>query len=271
MTEPVANQSRAAAAETSPSQLRMNVVIPMAGAGSRFVQAGYERPKPLIDVAGKPMYRWAVDSLPLQQAERLVFILRRDQYTDELIADIEQHYRDWQPRISLLEHLSGGQAETVYLARSQYDLQLPILIHNADTAFALPQGMTVGDAFGALVVFDDDAPRWSFARTDASGQVVEVREKVVISRHASTGTYYFADTGWLMQTIEQAITHNQREQGEFYIAPLYNLALEQGKSVVLQPCSQFTCMGTPLDLAAALPQIPALQQAQAAVAAKMAP
>lgn len=242
----------------------MNIVIPMAGAGSRFTQAGYTLPKPLIEVAGQPMYRWAVDSLPIQPNDRVVFILREDEFLPQLQADIESHYEAYQPIIHVLKTLSRGQAETVWLARTHYALDQPILIHNADTAFALTRDAIAlpDETFGMLVVFDDDAPRWSFARTDASGLVVEVREKQVISRHASTGTYYFAQTDWLLDAIEDDLAHDRREQGEFYLAPLYNRAIANGKRVVIAPCEQFTCMGTPTDLAQALPHMGELAQAQ---------
>ena len=66
----------------------MNIVIPMAGAGSRFSNAGFKTPKPLIDVQGKPMYQWATNSLPLEYASRLIFIVREDAFTEQIIADI---------------------------------------------------------------------------------------------------------------------------------------------------------------------------------------
>ena len=77
----------------------MNIVIPMAGAGSRFVKAGFNVPKPLIHVYDKPMYYWAVHSLPLQLASRLIFIIRQDEFTPQLITDIHQLQTLWQLRI----------------------------------------------------------------------------------------------------------------------------------------------------------------------------
>lgn len=242
----------------------MNIIIPMAGAGSRFSKAGFTLPKPLIDVYGQPMYHWAVNSLPLQHAQRLVFVLRQDQFTDQLIEDIKQTYAAYDPKIKVLDHLTRGQAETVYLAKDLLELNQPTLIHNADTAFESMQ-MPSEQAFGGLVVFEpalNDA-RWSFARLDShSNKVVEVREKKVISRHASTGTYYFADTAWLMYTIHQHLAEGITEQDEYYIAPLYNCAIAQSQWIELLPCTRFTCLGTPEELEAALPHIPQLQHSQ---------
>lgn len=237
----------------------MNIVIPMAGAGSRFSKAGFKLPKPLINVHGKPMYQWATNSLPLNLTTNLVFIIRQDEFTDDLINDIQQTYAHYQPKIKVLDFLTRGQAETVYLAKDLLDLNQPTLIHNADTAFE-SMDIPKTDAFGGIVVFEpapNDA-RYSFAKTEQanSDKIVEVREKKIISRHASTGTYYFADTPWLMYAIRNSIDNNLTEQGEFYIAPLYNDAIEAGQYIQLLQCKNFTCLGTPEELEAALPHIP---------------
>lgn len=246
----------------------MNIVIPMAGAGSRFSRVGFSVPKPLIEVHGKPMYQWATNSLPLKKDCNLVFIIRQDDFTEQLVADIETNYAEYQPKIKILAKLTRGQAETVYLAQDLLDLTQPTLIHNADTAF---ERMQLPDAhsFGGLVVFEpapNDA-RWSFAKTldQHSDQVVEVREKVIISRHASTGTYYFADTRWLIKTIQDTLQHNLTEQGEFYLAPLYNVAIEAGYYIQTLECENFTCLGTPEELSAALPTLTTRLQYQHAI------
>lgn len=243
----------------------MNIVIPMAGAGSRFSKAGFKIPKPLIDVQGKPMYQWATNSLPLEYASRLIFILREDAFTDQIIEDIHQTYGMFEPRIKILENLTRGQAETVYLARDMMDLNQPTLIHNADTAFQSME-MPDEDVFGGLVVFEsalNDA-RWSFARThdDQPDRVVEVREKQIISRLASTGTYYFSDTAWMLYSIKHSLMNDITEQGEFYIAPLYNRAIENGHYIQCLNCEHFTCLGTPEELESALPRMPLLMNSQ---------
>lgn len=246
----------------------MNIVIPMAGAGSRFSQVGFKTPKPLIEVHGKPMYQWATNSLPLEQCTNLIFIIRQDEFTEQLITDINRTYAAYQPKIKILDHLTRGQAETVYLARDLMNLTQATLIHNADTAFESMQ-LPDQNSFGGLVVFEpalNDA-RWSFAKAahQNSDQVVEVREKKIISRHASTGTYYFADTAWLMYVIRDSMDQGLTEQGEFYIAPLYNRAIGEGQAVQILHCNNFTCLGTPEELEAALPSIPARLSSQQSV------
>ena len=237
----------------------MNIIIPMAGAGSRFSQAGFKLPKPLIEVHGKPMYQWAANSLPLDQAGKLVFIIRQDEFTDQLTDDIAYTYAGYDPDIIVIKNLTRGQAETVFLAANALDLNTSTLIHNADTAF---ESMTMPDAnsFGGLVTFEsapDDA-RWSFARVDEvdTDKVVEVREKQIISRYASTGTYYFNNTEWMLSAIEHQLAEGLTEQGEFYIAPLYNQAIADGHYIELLHCHNFTGLGTPEELKAAWHDIP---------------
>ena len=237
----------------------MNIIIPMAGAGSRFSQAGFKLPKPLIEVHGKPMYQWAANSLPLDQAGRLVFIIRKDEFTQQLSDDIAYTYAGYDPDIVVLNSLTRGQAETVYLAADVLDTREATLIHNADTAF---ESMTMPNnhSFGGLVTFEcapNDA-RWSFARVDDldTDKIVEVREKQIISSHASTGTYYFSDTEWLLTAIHQQLEQGMTEQGEFYIAPLYNRAIHDGHYIELLHCQNFTGLGTPEELKLAWPTIP---------------
>src|ERR1041385_531195 len=106
---------------------KLNIVMPMAGLGSRFRQAGFEKPKPLIDVRGRPMYAWATESLPLDRCTRLIFILLQSQpeYPD-LKRDIEQRYARHQPVVLSVPELTAGQAITVLRAREFIDSDEPL-------------------------------------------------------------------------------------------------------------------------------------------------
>lgn len=231
---------------------KINIVVTMAGAGSRFAKAGYRLPKPLIPAFGEPMYRHAVRSLPLHLAGRLIFIIRQDDHAFEaLSADIHANFGTYHPRIIALNELTRGQAETFLAAEPELSYHFSTLVHNADSAF-------VGGNFdaiyrevdGALMVFDSDEGRWSYAGVDAAGRVTEVREKVVISRHASTGTYFFRSTTQLCELIRRAMAANETEKGEFYIGPLYNKMIAAGQVIAPVPVARFISFGTPEDLAA---------------------
>lgn len=238
----------------------MTIIIPMAGAGSRFAQAGYTVPKPLIKVLGKPMYAWAVEGLPLVDCHKLIFVIRRDQPEyHQLAADIQARYRQFHPLIHALDQLTRGQAETVLAVREHLEDEAPLLIHNADTAVLAPDGWCrqTADrgADGALLVFDSAEDRWSYSRTGEDGWVAEVREKQVISRQASTGTYLFQSSREFLQTAAARLQAQSLEQGEFYVGPLYNDLILRGKRFLNVPVRDMWCLGTPADLELSVPRL----------------
>jgi NDP-sugar pyrophosphorylase family protein len=231
----------------------MNVVVPMAGLGSRFAKAGFTAPKPLIPVGGRPMYSWAVDSLPLASASRLIFILLRSQPEyPALKQDIERRYAALRPEVLDVPELTAGQAVTVLRAKERINEETPLLIHNADTGFEIaadwPARALNGGADGALLVFRSDEARWSYSKEDAAGRVVEVREKQVISPWASTGTYWFRRGTDFVRLAEARLASRERESGEFYVGPLYNHLIAEGKLVRNFPIDRLLCFGTPEDL-----------------------
>lgn len=230
----------------------MNIVVTMAGAGSRFKAAGYEVPKPLIPVFGEPMYRHSVRCLPLQLAKRLIFVIRKDEYVDELRKDIANNFAKYNPRIVEIDHLTRGQAESFLYSEPELAFNIPTLIHNADSAFISHPEIKFQDIChdvdGALFVFDSDDARYSYASLEDNGRVNEVREKKVISRHASTGTYYFRSTVQLVNLIQDAVKNNDVENGEYYLGPLYNRMIAARQLISVVPVSRFICYGTPQEL-----------------------
>ena len=112
----------------------MNIVMPMAGRGSRFAEVGVSTPKPLIPVRGKPMYAWATESLPLELATRVIFIcLREHLSTLALERDIMSRYAAYQPTIIPLDEVTAGQACTVLKCRELINNDQSLVIFNADT------------------------------------------------------------------------------------------------------------------------------------------
>ncbi|MCU1267786.1 MAG: hypothetical protein JWM21_4104 [Acidobacteria bacterium] len=232
----------------------MNIVIPMAGRGSRFVQAGIEVPKPLIDVRGKPMYSWAVDSLPLSLARRVIFIcLDEHLQARDLEADILKRYGVLNPVILSLNIVTEGQACTVLNARDLIDNDEPLLIYNADTYFrsGLAQVLTeTNDHVDGLIgVFQAPGDKWSFARLDEAGRVLETAEKQRISEWATTGLYFFSQGKDFVRHADEMIAANARVNGEFYVAPLYNRMIAAGAVVRADKASEVWVLGTPEDLA----------------------
>ena len=229
----------------------MNFVIPMAGAGRRFAEAGYTLPKPLLPAHGRTLLEWSVDSLPLQLATRLVFVGLEEHRTAHGLGDfISERYAKYRPAFLWLPATTRGQSETVLVAADLLDHTVPLVIFNIDTAFEAPgldEVLTNPEIDGVLGSFDSGEPRFSFARLDEAGRVTEVREKVAISRHALTGLYHFRSTPDFMRIAGEAISAGRTEAGEYYVAPLYNQLLREGKRLAVHPCRGHWILGTPAE------------------------
>ncbi len=238
--------------QSTEASFRLNIVITMAGAGSRFVKAGFKLPKPLIPLFDEiPMYRYSTNSLPLHLANRLIFVIQKGEYAGQLKEDIERNYSGFDTRIVEVEGLTRGQAETLLLAQKDLNHALPTLVHNADSAIDVNETHLLAafkKADGVLVTFEATSDRYSFAHVNEHGMVDLIREKQAISTHASTGTYYFKSTVQMLGLITKALEDNALENGEFYIAPLYNRMIEAGQCVKICSVNNYYCYGTPEEL-----------------------
>jgi len=232
----------------------MNIIVPMAGRGSRFADVGFSIPKPLIPVRGRPMYTWAIDSLPTRLAKRLIFVCLAEHLSQRALArDIDERYRSFNPVVLALSEVTQGQACTVLTARDLVDTSEPLVIFNADTYvrsdFEQRLRTLEADVAGILGVFRAAGDKWSFAKTDASGRVVETAEKRRISEWASTGLYYFARGCDFVRHADAMIAAEERVNGEFYVAPVYNRLIGSGMRVEIDVAREVWALGTPEDLA----------------------
>jgi UDP-N-acetylglucosamine diphosphorylase / glucose-1-phosphate thymidylyltransferase / UDP-N-acetylgalactosamine diphosphorylase / glucosamine-1-phosphate N-acetyltransferase / galactosamine-1-phosphate N-acetyltransferase len=233
----------------------VNIVMPMAGRGSRFADIGYTVPKPLIEVRGKPMYAWAMDSLPLSLATRVIFVCLAEHLEQRALQDDIQHrYRVLDPVIISLDAVTEGQACTVLKAREHIDNDAPLIIYNADTysrngTLAGQLQSLAPEVGGVIAVFEAPGSQWSFARVDESGGVVETAEKRRISPWATTGLYHFTRGRDFVAHAEAMIAADERERGEFYVAPVYNRLIRSGARVEINRADEVWVLGTPEDLA----------------------
>ncbi len=229
----------------------------MAGRGQRFVEAGYRMPKMLIEAHGKSLLQWSVDSLPWAQCDKMIFIgLAEHEAEHGLAARIRAWYAGGpQLEFVFLPGVTGGQAQTVLAASAAIPPERPLLIFNIDTAFYSPTlaaALAAPGHDGVLGAFADQDPRFSFAAVDATGRVTRVAEKEPISAHALTGLYHFSRAADFFQAANTAIANDQRVKGEFYVAPLYNSLIAQGRRFILDPCKSHYILGTPVELQAFL-------------------
>lgn len=216
----------------------LNIVLPMAGRGSRFADAGYDLPKPLIPVLGVPMIELVIANLTPRRPHRFHFLARREHVEGFGLAE---RLAAWAPgsTLTLVEEVTEGAACTVLLARAGIDNADPLMIANCDQyvdadieayldAMGPPEGP---QADGLIMTMWADDPKWSFVRRDASGRVVEVVEKVVVSNEATVGVYNFARGADFVRAAEAMIADGRRVNGEFYVAPAYDELIREGAEI----------------------------------------
>lgn len=233
----------------------MNIVIPMAGLGSRFTNAGYKKPKPLIDVAGKPMIVRVMGNLQ-QPGAKFILLARKEhiESNQELVAQIQS---DFNAVFVPIDKLTEGTACTVLYARSHLLPNEEVVIANSDQIIDNCFTEFLHDAKsrnldGSILTFIDAElnPKWSFAKIDSFGLVTEVQEKKAISEFATVGIYYFKRADELVDSIIQMIIENDRVNNEFYTCPVYNYLIKKGKKIGIFNIeqSQMHGIGTPEDL-----------------------
>ena len=228
----------------------MKVLIPMAGAGSRFEKAGYTFPKPLIEVNSKPMIQVVVDNINVDA--RHVFITQKSHYEDynlSYLLNLISPSCD----IVQVDGITEGAACTTLLAKEYIDNDQPLLIANSDQyvdwdSNEFLYAMQADGVDAGILTFESVHPKWSFAKVNESGFVTEVAEKKPISNHATVGIYYWARGSDYVKYAEQMIAKNKRVNNEFYVCPVFNEAIEDGKKIKIFPVENMWGIGTPEDL-----------------------
>ena len=234
----------------------LNVVIAMAGRGSRFEAAGYPVPKPLVEVHGVPMIEVVVRNLRLETPHRFIFLPLRE-HLDRY--GLEKRLRELAPDSSVVpvEATTEGAACTVLLARREFESDDPLLLANSDQYVHHDVGRFVADLErrdldGSIMTFPADHPKWSYALTDREGLVVEVAEKRPISPHATVGLYLFRRGRDFARAADRMICRDLRVNGEFYCAPAYNELIAEGQRIgiygIAPEGQEMFGMGTPEDL-----------------------
>ena len=210
----------------------LQIVVPMAGAGSRFIKEGFTLPKPLIDVAGRPMIARVIENLRPLRPHRFVFICQRDH---DQTYRLSEQLRTLAPGsvIVLIDGLTDGAARTVLAAAPDLDPALPMMIANSDqfVDFPIDAFLTATDLpglDGLIMTMVATDPKWSFAACDTDGFVTYVAEKEPISDEATVGVYHFARAGDFLRGAARMIATGRRVNGEYYVAPVYNELIETG-------------------------------------------
>jgi len=229
---------------------KMNVLIPMAGAGSRFEKAGYTFPKPLIEVHGKPMIQLVVENLNIDA--RHIFIVQKSHYEKYNLQNVLSTIsKDCE--IIQVDGITEGAACTTLLAKEFIDNDEPLLLANSDQYIDWDSNefmySMVGDSIDAgILTFNSTHPKWSYAKVDDTGFVSEVAEKNPISDIATVGVYYWNKGSDYVKYAEQMIDRNIRVNNEFYVCPVFNQAIEDNQKVKIFNIEKMWGLGTPEDL-----------------------
>jgi NDP-sugar pyrophosphorylase family protein len=213
----------------------LTIVIPMAGRGSRFAEAGYALPKPLLPIHGLPMIEVVVRNLSPSEPARFVFICRREHLA---AYDLEAGLRAAAPgcEIVAIDGVTEGAACTVLLAEHAIDPGDVLVIANSDqwvdhSMDSHLAAMDADDLDGLIMTMTADDPKWSFVALDERAHVTEVVEKVVISDEATVGIYAFARGADFIRAAKAMIAAGERVNGEFYVAPVYNQLIAEGARI----------------------------------------
>ena len=226
----------------------MNIVIPMAGLGSRFSDAGYTTPKPFIEIEGKPMILEAVNTLGFEG--NYIFIIRKDEYIKNRMKEIFPN-----SQIIEVDYLTDGPASSVMLAKEFINNDEELIVANCDQimwwdAETVIKQIRVMDYDGVVVTYHETTPKNSYARINRKGYVTKMAEKQVISNVSLNGIHYWKKGKYFVESTESMVEKNIRFNNEFYVSLTYNQMIEKGLKVGIYhiPNEFHNAVGTPDDL-----------------------
>ncbi len=229
---------------------KLNILIPMAGAGKRFADAGYTFPKPLIEINNKPMIQWVVDCLNINA--NFIFLILKEHQEKYNIGSVLKILK---PNCKIIEidQLTEGAACTTLLAEKYINNDNPLIIANSDqfikwNSSSVMYNITTKKFDGAILTFKSIHPKWSYVKANENDIVSEVAEKKVISDRATVGVYYWKHGSDYVKYAKEMINHNIRVNNEFYVCPVYNQALKDNKIIKAINVDEMIGLGTPEDL-----------------------
>jgi dTDP-glucose pyrophosphorylase len=236
---------------------KLNLVLPAAGLGSRFLEVGELRPKPLIPVFEIPMIVWVLMNFPLESTDKVWIVSQKKDGLPEMLADVVSKI---QPQIAFLEieGVTEGPAATVSLVLENLPDDEALIVANTDQFVFADLAPFVnlvrsGPSEGLILTMNANSDAWSYVGRNSSGQITDVVEKVQISNEATVGVYGWSRAGLAKMAFAHTFEQNLRTNNEFYVAPTYNFLISEGHSVdALLIGDHGVCvhgLGTPRDLA----------------------
>jgi dTDP-glucose pyrophosphorylase len=213
----------------------LNIVIPMAGAGSRFKVAGYIEPKPLIKIKGIPMIQIVINNLTPDIEHRFIFICQEKHILEY---DLNEKLSKWSPNCKIIgiDGITEGAACTVLFAREFIDNNDALMIANSDQYIDVDINKYLeiiddNKSDGLIMTMKANDSKWSYIGFDKNNKIDRVVEKEVISDEATVGIYNFKHGKDFVSAANHMILNNQRVNNEFYVAPTYNRLIELNKKI----------------------------------------
>ncbi len=236
----------------------LHIVMPMAGEGSRFLKEGWTTPKPLIQLHGIPLFKRAIGSVQTDGVQMKYSFIVRQNHIDEY--GIDKGILSFLPKAKIfsVQQTTRGAVETCLMAESVIDDNDAVVVMDCDLEFRSKQFIELikaalaksGDtaAGGALVSFESDSPKYSYAQIDEHNVVIRTAEKEVISNHALCGAYFFSSGQRFKQVAHQLMNEQNFAKPEYYVSLLYNYLIAAGEIVYLAPMEEYYSYGTPEEL-----------------------
>lgn len=236
----------------------LHIVMPMAGEGSRFLKEGWTTPKPLIMLHGEPLFKHAISSVYIDEVPMKYSFIVRQEHIDNY--QIDQQIKSFLPEANIFSVLktTRGAVETCLMAESKIADDDGIIVMDCDLEFRSKEFLHILEQIlsrsieqvdgGALVSFESNEPRYSYAAVGDDGYVIRTAEKEVISNHALCGAYFFSSGKRFKQVAHQLLNEPEFKKPEYYVSLLYNYLLVDGEKVRLADMEEYYSYGTPEEL-----------------------
>ena len=232
--------------------------MPMAGEGSRFAKAGWTTPKPLIELNGQPLFKHAINSVSADSFQMKYSFIVRQEHIDKYA--IDKGIKAFLPDANVFSVMktTRGAVETCLMAESTIDDEDAVIVMDCDLEFRSKKFIEIiGEILsqsadeangGALVSFESDLPKYSYAEVGEDGLVKRTAEKEVISNHALCGAYFFSTGKRFKEIAHHLLNEPDFKKTEYYVSLLYNYMLAEGEKVQLAPMEEYYSYGTPEEL-----------------------
>tara|TARA_R110002012_G_scaffold234930_1_gene408614 strand:- start:18478 stop:19572 length:1095 start_codon:yes stop_codon:yes gene_type:complete len=230
----------------------MNILIPMAGEGSRFKIKGFDRPKPLIKIDDECLIEKAVSTLGIKG--NYIFITRKYD-NEDYNRELNQILNKIAPEciIHQIDYLTDGATATCLIAKEYINTSDPLIITNCDQTLDWdPEDFInqLNNTDGCVVTYDSTNPKNSFIKLDPKGNAISLAEKDPISNLALIGLHYWKHGSDFIKSAEQMVSNEIKSRNEYYIAPTYNNLIKEGKTITNYHIdkNQYISLGSPEDV-----------------------